>query len=220
MTVPAMVDYDMFLPEVMPWARACAEPVAIQAIKNAAIEFCERSSWWKYETDNIPLVIDQADYVVPAPAGTDLACLLQAFYAGRQLFIRTSDDLANDSLVDWRSIQANQPSAVTQMSQDSVRINPVPNADVDPTMFLSLVVALKPSRDSTQVFQAVYEQFAETVAQGALARLYSQFATPYSNPQAMQVARAMFNSGVDDARAEVNRAYGRVGITVQIPRFI
>jgi hypothetical protein len=215
-----MTLYEAFLPEVMPWARACAEPVAVQAIRNAAIEFCDTSGWWRYETDVIPLVPNQADYDIPTPDETDVSTLLSAFYNERQLFIRTPDQLGGDVFMDWRSIGANQPSVVTQMSQSQVRLSPYPNVDLVDNPGLTLMLALKPTRDSEGVWKPVYDNYAEAIAHGALARLYSQMETPYSNPDAMIMARRMFNAGVDDARAEVNRAYGRVPITVQIPRFL
>jgi hypothetical protein len=217
---PAITDYEMFLPEVMPWARACAEMVAIQAIRNAAIEFCSRTNWWKYEPAPIFFVPDQTDYDVAIPDGTHLVLLLQAYNDRRRIYIRTSDQLAHSHVLDWRTIDASQASTITQLNATQIRILPVPNADTLQETGLSLLVALAPSRTSTGVLTEIYEHYAETIAQGALARLYSQMETPYSSPQAMTVARQMFNAGVDDARAEANRAYGRVGITVQLSRIV
>ena len=39
------VSYEVFLPEVMPYVHDVPEIVAVQAIRNACIEFCEKTHY-------------------------------------------------------------------------------------------------------------------------------------------------------------------------------
>ena len=39
------VSYEVFLPEVMPYVHDVPEIVAVQAIRNACIEFCEETQY-------------------------------------------------------------------------------------------------------------------------------------------------------------------------------
>ena len=46
-----MSSLDSFLPYVRPWAPGVPDPTAYKAIRQAAVEFCERTRLWKFEDD-------------------------------------------------------------------------------------------------------------------------------------------------------------------------
>ena len=48
------ISYEVFLPEVMPFVRDVPEIVAVQAIRNAVIEFCEETHYMQENLDPMP----------------------------------------------------------------------------------------------------------------------------------------------------------------------
>ena len=64
------VSYDEFLPKVLQYVPDASEFIAIDAIRNACIEFCERTYIWQYIVPPMNIVNGQANYVINTPDGT------------------------------------------------------------------------------------------------------------------------------------------------------
>ena len=43
-----MRDIEDLLPNVLPYAPGCAEPTAVQHLRDAAVRFCERTRCWRF----------------------------------------------------------------------------------------------------------------------------------------------------------------------------
>jgi hypothetical protein len=214
MTTP----YENFLPEVVPYVRDVAEPVAVASIRNACMEFCDRTLWWQYEVATVPGVSGQADYTLALPTGTGLSMIMEAYYDGARLNPMTIDDLTDGMWSDWRITTANRPTAITQLSTTSIRLAPKPSEAL--TNGLSLIVALRPTRDSTAVLDDIYERFAEAISYGARARLYEQPNAPYSNPSEGLSFHQRFRHECGKATILRNRSQNRVSSVMRPPRFI
>ena len=60
------VSYEVFLPEVMPYVHDVPEIVAVQAIRNACIEFCEETHYLQENLDPITGQENVGEYYLDA----------------------------------------------------------------------------------------------------------------------------------------------------------
>ena len=204
----ATVAYNSWYNEVLPEVPGCALPaIAENAIRNAAIEFCERSHFHIYNHPAINAVAATATYAFVPPANTLVVKVLQAFYNKKEIFPMTPDEL--DSMyttTDWRD-RTGTPFYFTQDDELNIRLVPYPNASL--TGALKLRVSLKPTRASTTIEARIYEEYLEAIKAGALFRLKSQTSKPYSDPTGAANNLALFNMGIDNARDRASRGFGR-----------
>lgn len=213
------VAYDDFLSEVMPFVHGCSDLVAAHAVRNAVIEFCEKTDWWVYEIDPIPGMVNVQDYDLDdLPDNTSVVRLLNAWFDGARLINLSMDELRGRYGLSWRQLDPGFPRFVTQVMPDQVTLVPIPGPGL--TGAITAFVSLRPTRASTTCDGSILERWAEVVGQGALSRLYATVAQPFSNPGAAAVARSKFNAGVAEARRERLRGLGRGGDRVQMPRFV
>ena len=209
--------YTEFLSEVQPFATDCPQNVAINAIRNAAIEFCERSLYYTYEIPAINVVAGTARYTLTLPTETTLAHVTDAWVDNRFLNHVGEDDLRQLYGNDWRT-QSGGPAYITQLDLATVAL--VPNPNVSVTSGLKIIAALKPTRTSLNIDTGIRERWLEVIAAGALARIHSIPNLSFSDAPTAMLNRAMFNAGI--ARADIERRRGlvRTITSVRPPRFI
>jgi hypothetical protein len=199
--------WDDFLPEVLPFVQNCPELTASNAVKNACIEFCERSLWWLFEHDPIVTTALGSRYALVPPDGTLCARVMDAWHNDTSLSPRSDDQLRSLFGPDWRNATGS-PRYITHITPDIVMVVPTPQEDAaDGT--LSLIIALRPTRESAGVDSIIYDRWLETVAAGARARLYDVAGQPFSDPTAAIKSRLAFNRGIAEAARDRARSMGR-----------
>lgn len=206
--------YDSFLPEVLPYVRDCAEVVAINAIRNACMEFCEHSQLWREELPDVTLEAGEAVYQLEVPAGSGLAAIISARIGRIQLIPKSIEDLNVVLGPDWRDREG-PVNYITHDDYDSVRLVMVPSAGY--TEDLKMTVALKPLRSSTKVAKVVYERYAEIIGFGARARLHDTPNQSYSDEKAAKKFRMWFETGYGEAKIAANKGLTRAVLVVRPP---
>ena len=214
--VVGYVPYDNFLPEVLPYVPECPEPVAINAIRNAVIEFCTKSMWLVSE-QTIDLFALQRDYQLSLPIETELLRVQDAWYNHISLKPAGEEDLKRLYGLDWRVLEG-RPAYYTQLLPDTLRMCPMPI--MDETGAVDLIVALRPIRVSTSCDVTLYDRWLEGVACGAKARLMMLPQQSYSDTQAALTNKALFNTAIGEARIERNRGMTRATLRVRPPKFV
>lgn len=212
--------WSALLPEVNPFVGGAPEALVLNAIRNAVIEFCERS--WAYVADTTPLamVAKQQDYRPIPPAGTAIAQILYGYYNGKIIWPTTKDDaLKLDQ--NWRNrtgtrvdtfIAAGSGSLVSVIPVPSVA---VPAVVVSPNVMsngLVLTAAIKPARDAKQFPAHLYERYLEEIAHGAVARVLSIPHKVWSNVNAALFHRNAFLDGASQARADASKGFTRAAL--------
>jgi len=209
------VTYDYFFPEVIPFVRDVPEFVALNAIRNACIEFCEKSTYWRQIVDPITIVAEQAEYDLDIEAGTGVSQILSAYMGSRELAIMAPEGIKELIGPDWRD-QTGMPMYVTSEEYNIIRVVMIPETTSDDD--LSLTVALRPLRSSTKVSKDVYERYSEIIGFGARARLHDTPQQPYSDEESAMKFRKWFESGIGEAKIAANRARSRTVLYVRPPR--
>ena len=211
------VAYEKFLPELSPFVRDCPQQVQINALRNAAIEFCKDSQYWVYEVPAFDGVTGVQDYTLTLPAETILSTVFEGWYDTRPLQPMSEEQLRKLFIVDWRTLTG-APRYVTSLMPNVVRLAPMPQETLAGAC--SLIVALQPSRASTGVSDDIFERFAEVVALGARARLYTTQNEPYSDMAAGMTCRSMFASAIARVRRDRHRGLVRSTLRVRPPRWV
>jgi len=211
------VSYDVFLSEVMPYVHDVPELVAIQAVRNACIEFCEETRYLQVDSDAQTAVAGQADYDLEADTGY-VCCDLVEAWAGDQLLIPKSVEEITKiyRANDWRQMTGN-PYYYFRTTSQVVTL--VPKPSTTEAAKLKFRIAIAPSRASTTVDSEMFERFLEQIAYGARARLYNTPGQPYYDPKTAEIYLKRFNDAIAEVRTRVNKGLSRASIAIEFQRF-
>ena len=196
-----MIAFTSYLPEVLPYVLGCPRAVAVNAVRKAVIELCERAHVWRY-TDTVSTVIDQDEYPITIPDKSKPMLLKGVAYNGRDIDPITEDELDMRS-ASWRS-STGKPQRYLEVTPHLVRVYPIP--DAAETDALSFRVALKPSRDATESADYIYDDYSGAIAAGALAELLMQTGKTWAEPKASPMHAAKFEYAVSQASMRVRKS--------------
>lgn len=206
-----MSRFEDFLPEVMPYVPGCPEAVAVNAIRNAAIEFCRKSLWLLYEHDPIQTVAYEGAYELDLPTDYEMVVIYSAMCDGRPLTPAGEVDIVNIVPAEG------QPRYITQIDTFNVRLFPKP---VIAGLTVQMFVAIAPTRSSVTCEDSLAERWAERIGYGARARLYEIPGQPFSNPDQAFKYQKMFSTAIGEAKVERSRGLTRATMRVIPPRAI
>lgn len=215
----ANVAYTTLFGEVLPDLPHCPVDIATNAIRNAVIEFCSRTNIIQFEiTPLITVVGGTASYSMTVPTGTTVSQIIKAWYDGFEIEPKDSDALTR-MYGDWRGLTGGTPRFITMNPPDldTVRLVPPP-ANPPAGVVFRILVALCPTRASTDFDPNVAETYAEDIAHGAKARLMAIPGKPYSNPNLASYHSSMFNAGITQAIISANKGQTRQSLSVQFQR--
>lgn len=184
-----MKSLDDFSASIKLYAPGCADPSMYFGIRQAAIEFCERTRLWRYE-DEFAVSADDCEGIA-APYGADLHEIEAVFFNGVQL------DPASISWLDehmrgWRTGDlTGLPKYFTQTEPDTIRLVPHEPGK------LRLHVWLKPGQEADELPDWMVDQHREAIAHGALARILLIPNQSFTNPELGAAFGGSFQSKLD-----------------------
>ncbi len=217
MTLTTDVDYEVFLDEVLPYVNHCSEIAAINAIRNACIQFCEESTYLRDTPDGETLVVNQGEYELDYPSKYEVSRIIAANHGYHKLKPANEEVLTHMYGADWRTVKGG-PGFYTFEDPCTITIVPMPCVLSDDP--LKYTLALKPSRSSTAIDRQIWERWAEVISHGARARLYETPGQPYYDPEAALRYRKWFESGIGEAKQEANRGRTNMSMSVRMPKFV
>lgn len=197
-----MRDLADFLRWIMPYASACPEPVAEAQILLAARDFCTATRCWRF-VDTITVLEDEPEIVCVAPDAT-LFEIEAASFNGRPLERVAYIDIRDDG---------GMPYQITQADMNSVRINPHQAGSLSLSMFL------QPAQHSSQLPDFLYDQWAEKIADGALAGILELPGQPFTDMTAAAYRRARFEQAKSSNFNVSKRGQQRAPVRTR-PRFL
>lgn len=210
----AAANYDTLLPEVLMYAAQCPEPVAINAIRNACIEFCGESWFLQQDMDPIPIVANEVLYEVDAPSGYDVVQVLKPlYYSGAKLsdfaaFMVTSQQ-------DWQQHTGTHPLAWTCFQPDEITVWPRPTSS---GASLTGRIAVAPTVTSTTVEARLLTKYRLALRDGALAQILDYPDQPFTNPEKAKQFAAAFRSAMMNARVRVRQGFVSAPMHVRLDR--
>jgi hypothetical protein len=212
------VSYEVFLPEVMPYVQDVPEVVAVQAIRNACIQFCEETHYLQENLDPIAGQENVGDYDLDAnDSNYKVVEIMQAYY-GDQLLIPKAQEELNQiyRTSNWEDLKGN-PYYYFRPRASVVRL--VTKPVITEQNKLKVKAAIAPKRSSTTVDEEIFERFLEYIAHGARARLYNTPNQPYYDPKTAMEYTKRFNDEMAEVRTRVYKGLTRAAARIEFQRF-
>lgn len=207
----SMVTWDTFLEDVFPSVQGCPKSMVVHAIKTACIDFCEKTLIWKQDSIQNDVIAGEASYSFAPPRGAkvvrpyrieivhpDSGDILEL----EPMSLETLESFNNT----WRGKEQRVPNAYVLTHDDTVRLIGVPTEDI--TGGLVAYVSLKPTRDAEECPNFLYEDWAETIAAGALAKLHANDKV-WAQPAMVQYYTKIYRDGVSRARSVAAKSWLR-----------
>ncbi len=213
------VTYDNFLVEVMPYVRDVPEIVAIQAIRNACIEFCQETLYIQENLDPMAGISTIGIYDLEPNDGTyKIADIIEVWYGDAFLVPKSIEQLTRIyRSTNWNTLGGN-PYYYFRPSSQEIQLVPYPQ--VTEAGKIRIRAALTPSRTSTGVRSEIYERFLEDIAYGARARLYNTPNQPYYDLKTSLIYLKRFNDVIADVRTQVNKGLTRASVQIEFQRLV
>lgn len=181
---------DDFMQGIRMYAPTVALPTAYVAIRQACIQFCERTRLWR-EEDAFNAISGEDVLIVP-PMGAEVIDFDRvAFGTGEPLTPKTTGWL-DANMYGWRTNEApGTPRYVTQIAQNTLMLVPGASGSAKVSLWL------KPSQDCIDVPAFLPRQHRETIAHGALARILAIPNQPYTDLQMAGTYLSLFTAKLE-----------------------
>jgi hypothetical protein len=167
--------YDYILPDIP----GIGLGLALQEIRNAVIEYCEKSLSYEYTLPAIDVVASTHTYTLSPETNTRVVDIKHVLYDDEELEPASEAEL--DTLFnDWRTTGAGTPGYyLSVIDRSSIRLVKTPSGDL--TGGLLVKVAQAPLRAATTVPDWLLERKADAIGYGAKARLFAMRKKPWSD---------------------------------------
>lgn len=202
-----MIATTEFLPRIIPHVMGCSNPMALQALVDSAIAFCDDSLVIRQRLDPQLTVYGQPELDVTPPPQQVTARVMKVWANGVPMAPVPSDDVGN-----VLSMIAPPRCFYTLMDNGATKANLFPAPDGVYRVVVELV--LRPERSAVTLSDALYSTWMDHVVSGALGRLMSTPDQPFTNLALGQsyASKALYLS----RRARVEGSYGQVKSTTRV----
>lgn len=209
-----MVNINAFFSRLIPHVLGCPEPLASQAVLDAAIEFCSTTQSVTEMLDPITLPAGIGSYELETPTGTVVDQVLNVWY----------DENLLQAIPYGQSTNIYRPDATPQEYHGEY-IDEVLNLTVFPAPDrlvrngLVVRVSLRPSRTATQLHDILYQRYADAIVYAAAARLMAIPDQPFTNEQKAVMFERAARAKANIARADALQGRVTSSLSVQMRAF-
>ena len=178
---------------------------ALLALREAAIELCERSRIWRYTPTAIDSVASQSTYPLTPPSGSEVSDVLWASYNSQVPNLSPASHADLDVLFPegWRAEEGDVQYFYVTNDQE-LRLVKIPSEGV--TGGIELEIALIPAFDATTLPDFLFANWRNEIAMGARAKLQMQKAKPWSDSAGARDAMRDFNAAIGEATYTADRS--------------
>lgn len=192
-----MKDLTDLLPHILPYAPGCPVPVALEHIRSAVTDLCERTRLWN---DTVSFTWAAGQNAITPPAGAVLHEVDAVRYGtGTNAYNLNSRSRQwlDDNWAGWREQTASQPSDYTQTVRNSLLLVPDLDADATPDT-VEVDIYLKPANDCTQLPDFLIDQHWREIAWGALKDILVLPNQKFTNPDLAAFFAGKFQAKLDE----------------------
>lgn len=176
-----------------------------EAIKRVAIDFCEFTKIYRLSADVVSEIASQPDYTL---AFTDPDVLLTGIWHvtrnGGDL-IETSEYKLDTSVWNWRQ-STGTPQFYFVTDDNKLRLYETPRADA--TDIVQCECTVKPTLTATGVPDHICDQWAPTIAEGALSYLLTMPMKPWTDFSNAAVHERKYRQGMSHAKKLIMKSRG------------
>jgi hypothetical protein len=212
------VSYEAFLPDVVQFVKDVPEIVAVQAIRNAAIQFCEKTRVLQTELTPMNSIVGVSVYPFEPDVGYKVVDIMEAWYGDQLLIPKAVEELTRIYRTsNWNDLDGNPYYHFRSRTQE---ITLVPKPQTSEYAQIKLRVAVVPSRASSVIDEEIFERYYEFITLGARARLYDTPDQPYYDPRSAQLYLKRFSDGMNEVRTRVAKGLTRASVQIEYQRFV
>lgn len=204
-----MVLLSAFLTRLMPHVKGCPEPLAQQALVDAAIEFCETTQLIQETLTPIDVTAGVGSYDLTPESRSEISRVVRVTYDGYRL-----GALATLDGVYQLEYTAKPVYFYTDVVDEQMVLQLYPAPDETKTDALSVRAAVRPRRDATSLPTLLYERWVDAMVDGALARLYGTADQLFTDEAKAVVCAQKFRHKMTVARIEAARGQSVNNLTV------
>jgi hypothetical protein len=190
---------DAFSPFVLPHATGCPWELAEHHVRQACIEWFERTLCWQVELQ-ITGEADTDQYDIPVEEGVVTAKLLSASING------------SACAVTRKGVYGSYQESPAVWTEDRATVYTYPDPGEDGTV--DLLIAAKPAQNATTIPDAQFEQYAKKIADGALAALLAIEGKQWSSQREADRRLVLFEFAIGSVASEVARGFSRAPFRV------
>ena len=205
-----------FIDRVRPEARTAPTFTLSDYVLDAAIDFCERSRYWREDLTALDAVANQASYTASPPSGAVIQDIISVRH-NTIVLEPASQEVLDSQFLDWRTESGSQADYWFATARDNITLVPYPSAAG--TANIEIRAALKPSRTATTLPQSLYDNYMVEIASGALARLLVMPGVSWAAPDRAAYHAHKFEDGVRNATYTAARGFNRTPIRTRRPPF-
>lgn len=186
-----MRDLYELAPHVMPWAPTCPEPLMIQYLREAAIEFCRRTRSWRSE-EIYKLTSADQDVNLVTCCDSIIHEIERVRYRedSHCVWQQPLTAISYEEADDWQGGDA-VPMHFTQRLPNTLRVCPFSVGEIRVTLFL------KPDQQAQTIPDYIAEQYPQVIAAGALAKILMLPGYDFAEPTQAMMYQTMFNEACD-----------------------
>lgn len=198
--------WDSLIPYMQPACMGIPVEILVHNIRLAAIEFTEKSGWFS-QVYSVDLQKDVSEYPIDV-----YDCM--RFIAMRKVCYRGQTSYCPEHTPRCCSVGGNK----FWVENDALQISPLPAYDEAEALTVEIVVAL--TQDTCYLPESLYQEWAETIANGAIARVLTIPGQMFSDPMSARLFGFSFKKGIGDARSRVERSKIRGPYKIKARRFV
>lgn len=203
---------------VAPYVASAPVPAIEDAVLDASIELCTRARVLRRIGSGISIRAGRFEYELDPPEqDTQIVRIMAVWLAGRPLHAVTRPEV--DALYPrgWVSLTTGSLAGVVTAhapTPSTLRLVPAPAVNAPGALILDLAYA--PTRTATEVPDRLLDQYAEQIADGAIARLHEQPNASYADASRAGTYRARFDTWCSKLADEAVR--GGAQVRMRTPR--
>jgi hypothetical protein len=206
-----------FMSRIIPHVSGCPDVLAHEALVDTAIEFCEKTLIIQRTLPPISTIPDTINYTLTPPTEQLVHMVLSAWFKGALMEPVASQEVLNiqgftTTVTGYEHLFRGDPTQYYWTAPSTLCVFPIPDeTDADSILVRA---ATKPARSATQLEDALFNDWAEALAAGTLARLHATKDQAWSSAdRALQRSRE-FRQFVQ--RARIEGATGRARTTLHV----
>ena len=212
-----MTAHTSFLDYVLPHVPGCTNELALHEIKNTIIDFCEKSLVLQVDQEPVTIIAGINEYDLDPPKERLAVKILRAWYKAIPLEAIAPDDVTTSAVYNPNSgvtITKADPRWYIQKDPRTYTLYPIPRETA--RLSLTMRLAIKPTRAATSIDDVIFEEYAEVIGHGAIARLAISPGKPYTNLDLAMGRASLYQAGLNVARDRSQKGYARANRRVQL----
>lgn len=204
-----MKSLSLFRSRIAPRVDGCSDIIIDQSVLDSAIDFCNQSLVVKRMMFPVQTVAGRSEYDIEP----GVVSIQRVWVDAKEIQPLGEDALAGPyafiSSVPGQTPQSGSPRSFAQPYPGVISLYPIP----DSVYTLSARVALAPTRSATQVEDQLWDDWAEAITDGALARLY-MYPGAWSSAALSKYHSQLFLAAVNAAMLEASQGINRAELRI------